>query len=88
MHKEKKQIQILGRVASIMSILMYISYVPQIVNNLAGNYGSPVQPFVAMINCTFWTIYGLFKSEKDWPIVFANIPGIILGAITFITSLN
>ncbi len=88
MKEEKKEIQVLGRVASVMSILMYISYIPQIINNLAGNYGSPIQPFVAMINCLFWTIYGLFKKQKDWPIVFANVPGIILGAITFVTSLG
>lgn len=85
---EEKRIQILGKFASLLSILMYISYIPQIMNNLAGNYGNPIQPLVAMINCIFWTIYGLFKKQKDWPIVFANIPGIILGFITFITSLS
>jgi len=88
MSEEKKSIQVLGRVASVLSVLMYVSYIPQIMNNLEGNYGSPIQPFVAMINCTFWTIYGLFKKQRDWPIVIANIPGIVLGAITFVTSLR
>lgn len=88
MNEEKKSIQILGRAASVMSILMYVSYIPQIMNNLNGNYGNPTQPFVAMINCTCWTIYGLFKKQKDWPIIFANIPGIFLGAITFFTSIK
>lgn len=88
MSKEKKSIEVLGRAASALSVLMYISYIPQIMNNLEGNYGSPIQPFVAMINCTFWTIYGLFKKQRDWPIVIANIPGIILGSITFFTSLK
>ncbi|MGY3765405.1 SemiSWEET family transporter [Vagococcus vulneris] len=88
MKDESHGIQVLGRAASIMSILMYVSYIPQILNNLNGNYGNPVQPLVAMINCIFWTVYGFFKHERDWPIIFANVPGIILGAITFFTALH
>ena len=30
---------ILGWVATFMSIMMYVSYIPQIMNNLAGNKG-------------------------------------------------
>lgn len=88
MAKVKEQtINRLGRVASVLSVLMYVSYIPQIRNNLADNPGSPIQPFVAMINCIFWTAYGLLQKEKDWPIVVANVPGIILGGITFFTAL-
>ncbi|ETK05230.1 hypothetical protein T229_04605, partial [Tannerella sp. oral taxon BU063 isolate Cell 5] len=47
----------------------------------------PVQPLCAAFNCMLWTTYGLFKKpSKDWPIILANIPGIILGIITFATS--
>jgi len=34
-----------------------------------------------------WVSYGLLKQKKDWPVVIANLPGIVLGIITFITAL-
>ena len=71
----EKQIRILGILASIMAVGMYVAYIPQI------------QALVACINCTLWVFYGLFKKPRDWPIVVANVPGIILGLITFVTSL-
>ncbi|WP_251158389.1 SWEET family sugar transporter [Caniella muris] len=83
-----RAVKALGRVASCLSVLMYVSYIPQIANNLAGNYGSPVQPFVAMVNCVFWTAYGLLERPRDMPIVVANIPGIVLGCVTFLTALH
>lgn len=88
MEEESKIIQIIGRLASIMSVLMYVSYIPQIISNFNGNYGDPIQPLVAGINCTIWTIYGYFKLERDWPIIIANIPGIVLGFLTFYTALH
>lgn len=87
MKMTEKQIQNLGFAASIMSIGMYVAYIPQIMNNLDGHKGNPVQPFVAFVNCTTWAIYGLFKKQRDWPIVIANVPGIFLGLATFFTAL-
>ena len=51
----------MGQIGSMLSVMMYVSYIPQITNNLAGNKGSFIQPLVAMINCTVWFIYGAFK---------------------------
>lgn len=82
-----KLISLLGRLASGLSVLMYVSYIPQIMSNLDGMKGNPVQPFVAMINCIVWTLYGTMKKEKDLAIIVANVPGIFLGLITFVTSL-
>lgn len=73
--------------ATLASICMYVSYVFQIQNNLAGNKGSPIQPLYAAINCTLRVVYGLFKKERDWPIAIANAPGIVLEIITCVTSL-
>ncbi|URZ86613.1 SWEET family sugar transporter [Floricoccus penangensis] len=84
--KKDKFVNLLGRVASTMSVLMYVSYIPQIAGNLAGNKGNPIQPFVAMVNCIVWTAYGLMQKKKDWPIVIANVPGIIFAGIAFITA--
>lgn len=86
-YQETRTTIIIGRIASIFSIMMYVSYIAQIINNLHGSKSSPVQPLCATINSCFWVIYGLIKKQRDWPIVIANIPGIILGLITFITSL-
>ncbi|WP_051125796.1 hypothetical protein [Weissella halotolerans] len=72
-----------------MSVLMYVSYIPQIYGNLHGNPSNPIQPFVAMINCIFWTIHGLFGLDghtRDKAIIFANVPGIIFGFLAFLTS--
>ena len=68
-------------------IFVYVSYIPQIMGNLSGHKTSFVQPLVAAINCTIWVIYGLFKKNKDLPIIFANLPGIVFGLIATITAL-
>ncbi|MQS76369.1 SemiSWEET family transporter [Companilactobacillus halodurans] len=82
-----EKVERIGRIASIMSVLMYVSYVPQILSNLSGSKGNPIQPLVAFINCTIWTAYGFLQKKKDWPIIWANVPGIFLGAATFITAI-
>lgn len=83
----EKQSKIFGYLGSVLSILMYVSYIPQIMGNLSGHKTSFVQPLVAAINCTIWVIYGLFKKNKDLPIIFANLPGIVFGLIATITAL-
>ena len=83
----EKQAKIIGWLGTTLAILMYVSYIPQIIGNLNGNKTSFIQPLVATINCTIWVVYGLFKKEKDLPIIFANLPGIIFGLIATITAL-
>ncbi|MGN1406934.1 SemiSWEET family transporter [Lactobacillus sp.] len=83
-----KLARLVGRVASVMSIAMYVSYLPQIANNLHRQYGNPVQPLVACINSVFWCAYALLQTYKDWPVFIANLPGIIFALITFITALH
>ena len=83
----EKQSKIFGYLGSALSILMYVSYIPQIMGNLNGSKTSFIQPLVASINCTIWVVYGLFKKEKDLPIIFANLPGIIFGLTATITAL-
>lgn len=83
----QKVFKILGWVATCTAMLMYISYFPQIMNNLHGNKSGFLQPMVAAINCTLWVCYGVFQEKKDWPIIIANTPGIIFGALATITAL-
>ena len=82
----QRQIQILGWVASAMSILMYVSYIAQIINNRNGQKGSWIQPAVAFVNCILWTIYALKTKPMQKAIAAANIPGIFLAAATVLTS--
>lgn len=56
----EKQSKIFGYLGSTLSILMYVSYIPQIMGNPSGHKTSFVQPLVATVNCTIWVIYGLF----------------------------
>ena len=82
----EKFLNILGWVATGTAMLMYVSFIPQITSNLKGIKGDFLQPFVAGINCTLWVGYGFLKSKKDWPIIVANMPGIIFGFTAAFTA--
>jgi hypothetical protein len=77
----------LGWFATCVSVMMYVSYIPQIMNNLHGMKGTPIQPLVAAINCTLWVTYALLKKNRDYPVAMANAPGIIFGLIAAITAI-
>lgn len=83
--KRVKYLKILSKLATIMCISMYISYIPQIASNLSGDPVSPLQPLVAMINAILWVGYGWFKTYKDWPVIISNFPGVVFGFITVLT---
>jgi len=82
----KEKITIVGTIASGLSICMYVSYIPQIIGNLSGHQGDWIQPSVAFINCTMWVAYGFFREHREWPLVLANLPGIIFGLTAAITA--
>lgn len=86
-HKLSQQsvIRIIGDIASVLSVVMYVSYITQIAANLAGNPGVPWQPLAAFFNCLFWSVYGFGSKPRLWPIIIANVPGIFLAGITFVT---
>ena len=83
----QKTLKTLGWIATCTAMLMYISYFPQIVNNLNGHKSGFLQPTVAAINCILWVSYGFFQEKKDWPIVVANLPVIIFGTTAALTAL-
>lgn len=84
---KEKRMQALGWVATAMSVMMYVSYIPQIIGNVNGNKGDFIQPSVAAVNCTLWVIYGLCKEKRDLPLAAANFPGVIFGLIAASTAL-
>lgn len=83
----EKIVKALGSVAAVAAIVMYVSYIPQIIGNLHGNRGDYIQPLAAAINCILWVGYGLLKKERDWPIAIANFPSVIFGLMAFLTAL-
>lgn len=83
----EKIVKALGSVAAVAAIVMYVSYIPQIIGNLHGNRGDYIQPLAAAINCILWVGYGLLKKERDWPVAIANFPGVIFGLMAFLTAL-
>ena len=83
----EKIVKALGSVAAVAAIVMYVSYIPQIIGNVHGNRGDYIQPLAAAINCILWVGYGLLKKERDWPIAIANFPGVIFGLMAFLTAL-
>ena len=84
----EKNLQILGWIGTCLSVVMYISYIPQIMDNLNGHKTPFIQPLAAAINCTIWTSYGLLKAKKDYPLAAANLPGIIFGLLATITAFS
>ena len=82
-----KLVQAIGWAASLAAVAMYVAYIDQIRLNLAGHPGSPLQPAVAVFNCLLWTAYGAGRAKKDWPIILANVPGIVLGSVAVMTAL-
>ncbi|WP_296114039.1 hypothetical protein [uncultured Limosilactobacillus sp.] len=83
--EEKTFISWLGKIASVIAILMYVLYVFNIIQNFHGNPVSWEQPFVAGINCSLWSIYAYFKQHRDWPVFWANFPGVFFSFATVIT---
>lgn len=85
--EDKSFIRVLGWLATISSLAMYFSYIDQIMLNLDGVKGSVIQPAAATISTILWASYGFLRKDRDWPLVCANLPGIVLGGCTFVTAL-
>jgi uncharacterized protein with PQ loop repeat len=77
----------LGWTATLGSLVMYFSFIDQIVRNLHGEKGSIILPAATTVCCSLWMLYGYVREGRDWPVVVANLPGVILGAMTFATAL-
>ncbi len=80
-------VPVLGWIATVTAVAMYLSYIDQIRLNLSGHPGSVVQPLATMVNCGLWTLYGLLRRPRDWPIAIANFPGVVLGTVALVTAL-
>lgn len=82
----EKIVKALGSVAAVAAIVMYVSYIPQIIGNLHGNRGL----YTTARGCDQLHIMGwlwLTEKERDWPIAIANLPGVVFGLMAFLTAL-
>lgn len=84
---DQRTVNKIGWFASIMAILMYVSYIDQIMRNIAGHPGSVILPVTTTINCSAWALYAWNKEKRDWPIIMCNLPGVVLGLVTAITAI-
>ncbi len=84
---DQKLVNKIGWAASVMAILVYLSYLDQIRLNLSGHPGSVILPIFTVLNCTLWVTYGFLLEKRNWPIIICNLPGIVLGALTAITAI-
>ena len=88
MNQHTKWVAWLGWLATAAAMAMYVSYIPQIMNTLHGTKADWLQPLVAALNCCLWIAYGVIKRpRRDWPIIVANVPGVVFGLLAFGTSL-
>lgn len=77
-----------GSIGAIIGVFVFIAYIPQIIANLQGAQAQPFQPLFASVSCLIWVMYGWTKEpKKDWILIIPNAVGVILGGLTFITSL-
>ena len=80
--------QFVGSIGVVIGIAVFIAYIPQIIANLQGSKAQPFQPLFAAASCLIWVIYGWTKEpKKDWILIIPNAAGVILGGLTFLTSL-
>lgn len=78
----------IGSVGATIGLFVFLAYIPQIISNLNGDKSQPWQPLIAAISCLIWVLYGLTNQPKrDYILIIPNSLGVILGTLTFLTSL-
>ncbi|WP_202819746.1 SemiSWEET family transporter [Thaumasiovibrio subtropicus] len=82
----QKTIDRIGWIASIMAMLLFVSYIDQIRLNLSGQPGSMLIPAATILNCLAWLAYGGLREQKDWPIMACNGLGVLVGGVTLATA--
>jgi solute carrier family 50 protein (sugar transporter) len=78
-------IEIIGLIASIFAILMFISPIDQIrdiIKDKTSHTVSPLIYFMMIFNCFFWVLYGI--GINNIYITTPNAVGVFLGVATLI----
>ena len=82
---KKKINTFIGLIGAFIGVLVFLSYIPQIIANIGGAKSQPLQPLVAAVSCLLWVIYGL--TNEHYILIIPNAAGVIFGFLTFITAL-
>ncbi|MCK4635527.1 MAG: hypothetical protein KAT32_01570 [Candidatus Moranbacteria bacterium] len=80
----KKNEKIIGTIASVLAIIMFISLIEIFISNIRGDSNIFVQPLATAFNGFFWSLYSF--GRKDWFLLVPNILACILGAATTISA--
>ena len=78
----------IGSIGAFIGVAVFVAYIPQIIANLEGHKAQSWQPLFAAGSCLIWVVYGWTKEPKpDYILIIPNLVGVVLGFLTFITSL-
>ena len=70
---KKKINTFIGSIGAFIGVLVFLSYIPQIIANIGGAKSQPLQPLVAAVSCLLWVIYGLTNEYKiDYILIIPN----------------
>lgn len=79
-HILKRNEKVIGSIASILAIIMFVSLIEVFISNLQGKSSIFIQPSATALNCFFWSMYAY--GRKDWFLLVPNILGMVLGLMT------
>lgn len=82
----ERKSEVVGWMASLAAIVMFVTFVDQIRLNIEGQPGSMFLPLATAVNCGMWVLYAVLKQKTDWPIVVCNALGVLMGLLTFATA--
>lgn len=85
---KKKINTLVGSIGAFIGVVVFITYIRQIIANIGGQKVQPWQPLAASISCLIRVIYGWTEEpKKDYILIMPNATGVILGFLTLITVL-
>ena len=79
-NKFKKNEKVIGSIASILAIVMFISLIEIMISNFSGKSNIIIQPAATAVNGLFWSMYAFGK--RDNFLLIPNLLALILGALT------
>ena len=80
----KKNEKIIGAIASVLAIIMFISLLEVFNSNLQGKSHIFIQPLATAFNGFFWSLYAY--GRKDYFLLIPNLLAVILGILAVISA--
>ncbi len=80
----KNNEKIIGSIASVLAIIMFISLLEVLFSNLNGESNIYIQPIATAFNGFFWSMYAY--GRKDYFLLIPNVLACVLGAVTAVSA--